>query len=150
MLYIFDWLQLFDFNIIVILVIMIMVATINMVVALLVLDSGAHANDRNIESVRRGQWLGYGKSFFIMRFTLSFVVCFGVMLLASDLLLIQQYTGIINLNPENYYVNEAPVYLNWGYILLLNVGTVAVCLVVLLMPSYIITKISPVKAIRFD
>ena len=53
-------------------------------------------------------------------------------------------------NPENYYVNEAPVYLNWMYILALNVGTIFICLLVLLIPSYIITKISPVKAIRFE
>jgi len=66
------------------------------------------------------------------------------------LLLIQKYFGIIQLNPENYYVNVAPVYLDWTYILLLNLSTVFICLLVLLIPSYIIAKISPVKAIRFD
>jgi lipoprotein-releasing system permease protein len=65
-------------------------------------------------------------------------------------LLIQKYFGIIQLNPENYYVNQAPVYFNWGYILALNLLTVTVCFVVLLIPSYLITKISPVKAIRYD
>jgi lipoprotein-releasing system permease protein len=65
-------------------------------------------------------------------------------------MLIQQQFGIVKLNPENYYVSEAPVYFNWFYIILLNIGTVLVSLLVLLIPSYIITKISPVKAIRFD
>jgi lipoprotein-releasing system permease protein len=65
-------------------------------------------------------------------------------------LLIQKYFGVIQLNPENYYVNQAPVYFNWGYILALNLLTVTVCFVVLLIPSYLITKISPVKAIRYD
>src|SRR5690606_24642689 len=66
------------------------------------------------------------------------------------ILLIQKYFGIITLNPENYYVSEAPVYLNWGYILLLNIGIVGICLLVLMLPSYIITRISPVRAIRFE
>ena len=51
---------------------------------------------------------------------------------------------------ENYYVNQAPVYNDFGYILLLNLGTIIICLLILLIPSYIITKISPIKAIRFD
>jgi lipoprotein-releasing system permease protein len=62
----------------------------------------------------------------------------------------QKVYGVIQLNPENYYVNEAPVSINLLHIALLNIGTVIVCLLVLLIPSYIITKISPVKAIRFD
>jgi lipoprotein-releasing system permease protein len=65
-------------------------------------------------------------------------------------MLAQQHFGIIKLNPENYYVSEAPVYFNWFYIVLLNVGTIFISFIVLLVPSYIITKISPVKAIRFD
>ena len=71
-------------------------------------------------------------------------------LIGVAILLIQKYFGVVELNPENYYVNEAPVYINVFYILLLNVLTVVVCFVVLLIPSYIITKITPVKAIRFD
>jgi lipoprotein-releasing system permease protein len=71
-------------------------------------------------------------------------------LIGISLLLIQQHFGVIQLNPENYYVNQAPVYLNWGYVLLVNLLTVSVCFLVLLIPSYIITKISPVKAIRFE
>ena len=71
-------------------------------------------------------------------------------LIAISLLLIQKIFGVIQLNQENYYVNEAPVSINLLHILLLNIGTVIVCLLVLLIPSYIITKISPVKAIRFD
>jgi lipoprotein-releasing system permease protein len=66
------------------------------------------------------------------------------------LLLIQKKFEIIKLNPESYYVNVAPVEINILYILALNVGTVLVCLLVLLIPSYLITKISPAKTIRFD
>jgi lipoprotein-releasing system permease protein len=66
------------------------------------------------------------------------------------LLLLQSYFGIIRLNPESYYVNVAPVDINLFYILLLNIGTVAICLLVLLIPSFIITKITPSKSIRFE
>ena len=71
-------------------------------------------------------------------------------LIGIGILLIQKYFGIIKLNPESYYVNEAPVSINVFYILLLNFGTILICLFVLLIPSYIITKISPSKSIRFE
>ena len=147
--YIFEWLQLFDFNIIVILIVMIIVATINMVVALLVLI------------LERTQMIGVLKALGANNWTVRKVFLYNALhlimrglfwgnLIGIGLILIQHYFGIIKLNPENYYVNEAPVYINWGYILVLNIGTILICLFVLLIPSYIITKISPVKAIRFD
>ena len=66
------------------------------------------------------------------------------------LLVIQKYFGIIKLPPENYYVTVAPVDINLLFIAALNIGTVVVCLIVLLIPSYLITKIVPAKTIRFD
>lgn len=147
--YIFEWLTLFDFNIIVILVVMIVVATINMVVALLVLI------------LERTQMIGILKALGatnwnirqIFLYNAGYLIVLGLFwgnLIGISLIVLQQQFGIVTLNPENYYVTEAPVYLDWTYLLLLNVGTIVVCLVVLLIPSYLITKISPVKAIRFD
>ncbi len=146
---IFQWLQMFDFNIFIILMIMIIVATINMTVALLVLILERtqmigilKALGSNNKSVR--------KIFLYNAFYLILRGLFWGNLIGIGLLLIQKFTGIIQLPPENYYVNVAPVYINWFYILILNIGTVTICLTVLLIPSYIITKISPVRAIRFD
>ncbi|TDD76245.1 ABC transporter permease [Flavobacterium caseinilyticum] len=147
--YIFEWLQLFDFNIIVILVVMILVATINMVVALLVLILERTQMIGILKALGANNWL-VRKIFLYNAFYLIVRGLFWGNLIGISLLLIQQQFGIIKLPPENYYVNQAPVYLNWGYILLLNLLTVTVCFLVLLIPSYIITKISPVKAIRFD
>ncbi|MFV8369156.1 ABC transporter permease [Flavobacterium sp. LB2R40] len=147
--YIFEWLQLFDFNIIVILVVMILVATINMVVALLVLILERTQMIGILKALGANNW-SVRKIFLYNAFYLIIRGLFWGNLIGISLLLTQQQFGIIQLNPENYYVNQAPVYLNWGYILLLNLLTVTVCFVVLLIPSYIITKISPVKAIRFD
>lgn len=147
--YIFEWLQLFDFNIIVILVVMILVATINMVVALLVLILERTQMIGILKALGANNW-SVRKIFLYNAFYLIVRGLFWGNLIGITLLLIQQQFGIIQLPPENYYVNQAPVYLNWGYILLLNLLTVTVCFLVLLIPSYIITKISPVKAIRFD
>ncbi|CAM3921996.1 ABC transporter permease [Flavobacterium weaverense] len=147
--YIFEWLELFDFNIIVILVVMILVATINMVVALLVLILERTQMIGILKALGADNW-SVRKIFLYNALYLIVRGLFWGNLIGISLLLVQQYFGLIKLNPENYYVNEAPVYLNWGYIGLLNLLTVTICFLVLLIPSYIITKISPVKAIRFD
>ncbi|MCC9061903.1 ABC transporter permease [Flavobacterium piscisymbiosum] len=147
--YIFDWLQLFDFNIVVILGVMILVATINMVVALLVLILERTQMIGILKAMGANNWT-VRKIFLYNAFYLIIRGLFWGNLIGIAILLIQQQFGVVQLNPENYYVNQAPVYLNWGYIALLNLLTITVCFIVLLIPSYIITKISPVKAIRFD
>jgi lipoprotein-releasing system permease protein len=147
--YIFDWLQLFDFNIVVILAVMILVATINMVVALLVLILERTQMIGILKALGANNWT-VRKIFLYNAFYLIIRGLFWGNLIGISILLIQQQFGVVHLNPENYYVNQAPVYLNWGYIALLNLLTVTICFVVLLIPSYIITKISPVKAIRFE
>jgi lipoprotein-releasing system permease protein len=147
--YIFEWLKLFDLNIIIILAVMILVATINMVVALLVLILERTQMIGILKALGANNW-SVRKIFLYNAFYLIVRGLFWGNLIGISLLLIQQYFGIIKLNPENYYVNQAPVYINLGYILLLNLLTVTVCFLVLLIPSYIVTKISPVKAIRFD
>jgi lipoprotein-releasing system permease protein len=147
--YIFEWLKLFDFNIIVILIIMILVATINMVVALLVLILERTQMIGILKSMGANNW-AVRKIFLYNAFYLISKGLFWGNLIGVGMLLIQQNFGIIKLNPENYYVNEAPVFIDFGYIFLLNIGTILICLLILLIPSYIITKISPIKAIRFD
>lgn len=147
--YIFDWLQLFDFNIVIILGIMILVATINMVVALLVLILERTQMIGILKAMGANNW-AVRKIFLYNAFYLIIRGLFWGNLIGITILIVQQQFGVVQLNPENYYVNQAPVYLNWGYIALLNLLTITVCFVVLLIPSYIITKISPVKAIRFE
>jgi len=71
-------------------------------------------------------------------------------LIGIGLLFLQKQFKLIILDPTVYYVTEAPVYLDIGYILLLNLGTFLLCFAMLLIPSYIISKISPVRAIRFE
>lgn len=147
--YIFEWLELFDFNIVVILVIMIAVATINMVVALLVLILERTQMIGILKALGAGNW-SVRKVFLYNALYLMIRGLFFGNLIGIGLLLLQIRFELIQLNPENYYVNTAPVYLDWTYILLLNLGTVLICLLVLLIPSYVVTRITPVKAIRFD
>lgn len=147
--YIFDWLQLFDFNILVILGVMILVATINMVVALLVLILERTQMIGILKALGANNW-SVRKIFLYNALYLIFRGLLWGNGIGIGILLIQKYFGIIQLNPENYYVNQAPVYFDLGYIAALNVLTIAVCFLVLLIPSYLITKISPIKAIRYD
>jgi lipoprotein-releasing system permease protein len=147
--YIFDWLKLFDFNLVVILVIMIAVSTINMVVALLVLILERTQMVGILKALGANNWT-VRKVFLYNAFYLIVRGLFWGNTIAIGLLLIQKYFGIIQLNPESYYVREAPVDINLLHILALNVGTVAICLLVLIIPSVIITKISPAKTIRFE
>ncbi|QAA82938.1 ABC transporter permease [Aequorivita sp. H23M31] len=146
---IFEWLDLFDFNILAIIGIMILVAGINMVTALLVLI------------LERTQMIGILKAMGssdssvrkIFLFNAMYLIGVGLFwgnLIGIGLLLLQKYGKVFPLNPNTYYVSEAPVYLSWDYILVMNLGTFVLCLVMLLVAAILITKISPVKAIRFD
>ena len=146
---IFEWLKLFDFNIVIILIVMIIVATINMIVALLVLILERTQMIGILKALGANNW-NIRKIFL---YNASYLIIRGLLIgnaIAIGLLLIQKYFGLIKLNPENYYVNVAPVDINPIHIIVLNLGTILICFLVLLIPSYIITKISPVKAIRFD
>ena len=128
---------------------MIAVSTINMVVALLVLILERTQMIGILKSLGANNW-SIRKVFL---YNAGYLIARGLFwgnIIGIGLLLLQKYFGIIKLNPESYYVNEAPVDINLWYILLLNIGTVAICLLVLLIPSYIITKITPSKSIRFE
>ena len=78
----------------------------------------------------------------------------GVGLILGNLLgfgvgLFQTTTHFFKLDPESYYMTFVPIQFNWLDAVLLNVGTIIICFLVLIIPSTLVTKISPVKAIRF-
>ena len=146
---IFEWLDLFDFNIIMIIGIMILVAGINMITALLVLILERTQMIGILKALGSSDW-SVRKVFLYNAMYLIGVGLFWGNVIGIGLLLVQKYGKVFKLNPDTYYVNEAPVYLHWDYILILNAGTFLLCLLMLLIPSFIISKISPVKAIRFE
>jgi len=146
---IFEWLQLLDTNIIVIIVIMILIAGINMITALLVLILERTQMIGILKSLGSNNWCIRK----IFLYNASYLIAKGLFwgnIIGIGLLLAQKYFGFIKLNPENYYVSEAPVYIGVGAVLMLNFGTLVLCLLMLLIPSYIVSKINPVKAIKFD
>ena len=148
--FIFEWLKLFDFNIIIIIAIMIIVSTINMAVALLVLILERTQMIGILKSVGATNW-SIRKIFLYNSLYLISRGLFWGNLIAITLLVIQKKFQLLTFpNPEQYYTKVVPVEINIPNILLLNLGTIVICLLVLLVPSYIITKISPSKAIRFN
>ncbi|MEZ7493877.1 FtsX-like permease family protein [Leeuwenhoekiella aequorea] len=146
---IFEWLSLFDFNIALIIVVMIIVAGINMIVALLVLILERTPMVGILKALGASNW-SIRKIFMYNALYLVGIGLFWGNVIGIGLLMIQKYFGIITLNPETYYVSQAPVYLDWYYIVLLNLGTFLLCAIMLLVPSYVITRISPVKTIKFN
>jgi lipoprotein-releasing system permease protein len=146
---IFEWISLFDTNIYLIIAIMILVAGINMITALLVLI------------LERAQMVGILKALGssnvsirkVFLYNASYLILRGLFwgnLIGLTILLVQKYTGLITLNPETYYVNTVPIYLDVVYIISLNIGTLLLCFLMLIIPSIVISKISPVKSIKFE
>ncbi len=146
---IFEWLSLFDTNIFVIIGIMIIIAGINMITALLVLILERTQMIGILKALGNNNW-SIRKIFLYNAAYLIIKGLFWGNLIGIGLLLIQKYFGIISLNPETYYVNQAPVNISMTHILLINLGTLLLCVLMLLIPSIIVSKISPVKAIKFD
>ncbi len=145
---IFDWLDLQDVNEVVILVLMIIVAVINMVTALLILILERTYMIGTLKSLGASDWsirkifLGYA----------AHIIFTGLLwgnLLGIGLCLLQKYGQFITLSEENYYLSVAPIHLNPLAILALNAGALVIILVFLILPSYLVAKISPIKAIRF-
>ena len=147
--FIFEWLKMFDINIQIILIVMIFVATINMVVALLVLILERTQMIGILKALGGNNW-SIRKIFLYNALYLIGKGLFWGNVIGIGILFVQKHFGIVKLNPENYYVNQAPVYIGVENILLINLLTVVICFLILLIPSYIITKISPIKAIRYN
>ncbi|MDN3666325.1 ABC transporter permease [Algibacter miyuki] len=146
---IFEWIKIFDKNIYGIIGIMILVAGINMITALLVLILERTQMIGILKALGSNNWSI--RKLFI--YNASYLILLGLFwgnLIGLGLLFAQKYFKLFPLDPSVYYVSEAPVYISLGYIVALNIGTLVLCLLMLLVPSYIITKISPVKAIRFQ
>jgi lipoprotein-releasing system permease protein len=146
---IFDWLNFQDINVIIIILLMLIVAGFNMISGLLILIlektnmigvlKALGSEDRTIRRV------------FI--FQAAYLIGKGLLwgnIIGIGLAMLQLKTGIITLDPSSYYIKTVPVNLELAHILLLNAGTMAVIIVMLLIPSQLISRITPVKAIRYD
>ncbi|MEP5131767.1 ABC transporter permease, partial [Nonlabens ulvanivorans] len=146
---IFSWLALLDSNVYGIIAIILIVGIINMITALLVLILDRTRMIGILKALGAGNWL-VRKIFLYnaMSLILQGLVIGNV--IGLGLIGIQYFFSPFTLDPSTYYVTEAPVYLSLWHVIALNLGTFILCLLVLIIPSFIISKISPVKAMRFE
>jgi lipoprotein-releasing system permease protein len=145
---IFAWLELLDKNVVVVLLLMVIVAIINMTSALLIII----LERTSMIGVLKA--LGSSDGGIRRIFLIDAAYMLGVGIVLGDLFgialaVIQKKSGIIRLPVETYYVDVVAIDLQWWPILLLNVGTLVVCVAALILPSMLVTRIAPAKAIRF-
>jgi len=146
---IFNWLNLLDMNVIVLLTLMIIVATITMISTLLILII------ERTSMVGVLKVLGSSNASIrkIFLYKASGIIVKGMLLgnfIGLLFYFVQLNFELIGLNPESYYVDYVPVELNLLYFVLLNLGTFIVSVLVLIIPSYYITRIVPAKALRYE
>jgi lipoprotein-releasing system permease protein len=145
---IFDWLELQDINEVVILILMLVVGIINMVTALMILILERTNMIGTLKALGQTNW-SIRKIFIYQAAYIIGVGLFWGNLIGIMVCIIQDKFGIVGLSEENYYLSVAPVELNLWTVLLLNIGTLIITLLFLIIPSWLVTRISPVRAIRF-
>lgn len=146
---IFSWLDLLDLNVWIILALMIAVAGVTMISGLLIIILE--------RTVMIGILKALGAQNKTIRHTFMWFAAFiiGKGMLIGDivglgLISLQQFTGLVKLNPQTYYVNTVPVEYNIPLFIILNVATLLICLFVLIAPSYLISHIHPAKSMRYE
>lgn len=146
---IFIWLDKLDINGVIIIVLMILVAVINMITALLILILERTNMVGMLKSLGMSNTNVRKIFFYISVRLLSRGLLWGN-IIGIGLCVIQYYFGIAKLDSATYYVDKVAIELNWLFYLLLNAGTITVCILMLFLPTLIITKITPIKTLRFD
>tara|TARA_Y100001933_G_scaffold265243_1_gene337997 strand:+ start:8324 stop:9565 length:1242 start_codon:yes stop_codon:yes gene_type:complete len=147
---IFEWIGLFDFNIALIIGIMIIVGGINMITALLVLILERTQMIGILKALGSANWSIRKIFLYNAAYLIAIGLFWGNLIGLGVIFLQNKYRMLKFPNPEEYYIEYIPVHMDLPTILLLNVGVMLLCLLMLLIPSYIITKITPVKAIQFE
>jgi lipoprotein-releasing system permease protein len=146
---IFDWLNLQDMNVIIIIALMLVVAGFNMISGLLILI----LERTNMIGILKGLGAVDGsirKIFLYQSGHLAVKGLFWGNLIGLAICFLQYKFNLITLDPESYYLDTVPINLNIIHILLLNLGTLISTLLFLLIPSMIIARISPERSIRFE
>ena len=144
---IFNWMALFDINVLLIIIIMILVGGINMITALLV----TVLEKTSIIGVLKTLGSSNKSMRTIFLINGAYLISLGLVIgnfIALGLIFIQNYTGFIKLDPDTYYVSELPFDFNLMTLLILNISVLLFCFMMLIIPSFIISKISPSESIK--
>lgn len=145
---IFTWLSLLDVNTKVILTLMLIVGVINMVTALLIMI----LERTNMIGMLKAMGMKNSSMMKIFLYNAVYLVAIGLFLgniLGLGLCFLQQYTHVFKLDQTNYYLDYVPIEVHFVDVLFLNLATVVICILVLIIPSMLVSRISPLKAIRF-
>lgn len=145
----FSWLDLLDMNVWVIILLMLAVAGFNMISGLLILILDGISRIGILKAMGADNWT-VRKIFLWQAFFLILKGMFWGNVVGLAICALQYYFHLIPLDPEAYYVNTVPIAFNWLYFILLNVGTMLISLLMMIGPSYIITRISPAKVMRYE
>lgn len=146
---IFNWIALFDINVLLIIIIMILVGGINMITALLVTVLEKASLIGVLKTL--GSSNNSIRSIFLINGT--YLISLGMVignLISILIIFLQNKIGFINLDPETYYVSELPFDFNFSSILFLNIGVLVLCFLMLILPSLVITKISPAESVKIN
>jgi lipoprotein-releasing system permease protein len=146
---IFDWLNFQDVNVVIIILLMLIVAGFNMISSLLILI----LEKTNMIGVLKALGSDDNTIRRIFLYQGAYLIGKGLLwgnIIGIGLALLQLKTGLVSLDPSSYYIKTVPVNFEIFHILLLNAGTMAVILIMLLVPSKLISRITPVKAIKYD
>ena len=146
---IFSWLDLQDVNAIIVIALMILVAGINMISALLILI----LERTNMIGILKALGATSTSIQKVFLYNAAYLIGKGLLwgnIIGLSLAFLQKKYGFFKLDEATYYVAVIPIDLNGMHIVLLNIGTLVCCLLMLIVPSFIVSKITPVKAIRFS
>ena len=146
---IFSWLELMDLNVWLILGLMVAVAVVTMVSGLLIII------------LERTQMIGILKALgakngqirHIFLWFATFVLAKGLLwgnLVGLGIIALQHYTGFVTLDAQTYYVSKVPVEVSWPIVIALNLGTLLICVAVLVIPSYLVSHIHPAKSMHYE
>lgn len=145
---VFRWLDLLDVNTEVILILMVLVAVINMISALLIMI----LERTGMIGILKALGFSNGGIRKVFLYNSAYLIGYGLLLgnlVGLGLCLFQSTTRLFKLDEASYYVDHVPISISFTDILLLNIGTLLICLLVLLVPSGLVSRINPVKAISF-
>jgi lipoprotein-releasing system permease protein len=145
---IFDWLNIQDVNRNVIFVVMALVAIINLITCLLILILERTRMVGILKALGANDWLI--QKLFLYHASVITIAGIGIGFVAGiGICFIQKYSGLIKLDESSYYVSEAPIYIIWWQVIAVCISTAVVCYLSLIIPTWIIKKIQPTKAIQF-
>jgi lipoprotein-releasing system permease protein len=146
---IFEWLNLQDINEKIIMILMVVVAIINMITVLLILILERTRMIGTLKSLGMTSWSI--RKIFI--YNAGYIIAFGLLIgniLGLGIAYLQKTTGLIKLDEANYYLDTAPIDIPWLTVVGLNIGVLMLTLVFLILPTMLVTRITPVKVLRFE